>query len=86
MASDFNRSETQRFGGTVSTVERAYQLAATPRCRTLADLAILLKREGYSGVDEHLRGASLRRALRALLAHDGATASAAAADDTVGTC
>jgi hypothetical protein len=86
MASDFSRSETQRFGGTVSTVERAYQLAATARCRTLTDLAILLKREGYSGVDEHLRGASLRRTLRALLADQGATASPAAADDIVATC
>ena len=86
MASDFSRCETQRFGGTVSTVERAYQLAATPRCRTLTDLASLLKREGYSGVDEHLRGASLRRTLRALMASQGATAAAPAADDTVGTC
>ena len=86
MAIDFNRSETQRFGGTVSTVERAYQLVATPRCRTLSDLAVLLKREGYSGVDEHLRGGSLRRTLRAMMASQGATASPAPADDTVGAC
>lgn len=86
MASEFNRNETQRFGGTVSTVERAYQLAATPQCRTLTELAILLKREGYSGVDEHLRGASLRRTLRALMASHGVAASPAPGDDTVGTC
>ncbi|MEA1013798.1 hypothetical protein [Sphingosinicella sp. LY1275] len=86
MTSECNRSETHRFGGTVSTVERAYQLAATPQCRTLTDLAILLKREGYSGVDEHLRGASLRRTLRALIASQGAAASPVPPDDTVATC
>ena len=46
------------------TVERAFQLA--PECQTIDELRAKLDREGFSGVDAHLKG-SLRKELKKLL-------------------
>lgn len=50
------------------TVERAFQLARSGTCRTLADIRAQLIRERYAGVSEHLVGPSLRRDLTRLCA------------------
>jgi hypothetical protein len=49
----------------VGTVQRAYELA--PFCGTVEQIRIRLKREGYSMVEEHLSGTSIRSDLRKLL-------------------
>ena len=48
----------------MSTVERAFELAATSRYRTISDLEKQLKREGYASVAAHLNGSSIRKQLR----------------------
>lgn len=45
-----------------SIIERAFQLAGD--CTSLDDVRLKLKREGYSNVDAHLGGASIRADLR----------------------
>lgn len=50
----------------VGTVERAYQLARSGRCRSVGDIRAELKREGLGAVDSHLAGPSLRRELSRL--------------------
>lgn len=47
------------------TVERAFELA--PESATLEELRQKLKREGYSQVEEHLSGGSLRSDLKKML-------------------
>jgi hypothetical protein len=50
-----------------TTVERAFELARLGACRTLPELAGLLKRERHDAVDAHLAGPSIREELRRLL-------------------
>jgi hypothetical protein len=42
-------------------------LAGSGQCESLEDLRKLLKREGYSSIDEHLAGPSLRLQLKSLI-------------------
>lgn len=42
----------------LSTVERAFQLAK--HCATVDEIRAKLKKEGYSNVDAHLTGGSIR--------------------------
>lgn len=46
-------------------IERAYELA--PECGTVDEIRAALRREGYSNVDAHLAGGSIRADLRKLL-------------------
>ncbi len=48
------------------TVERAFELARTGRCRTLPDIVALLKRERHDAVEAHLAGPSIRKDLKRL--------------------
>lgn len=50
------------------TVERAFQLAK--ECRSIEEIRVRLRREGYSNVDGHLQGPSIRRDLTKLLNAD----------------
>lgn len=49
-----------------TTVERAFDLARLGGCRTLPDIAAILKGEHHDSVDAHLAGPSIRRDLRRL--------------------
>jgi len=44
-------------------IERAYQIARTGVCLTIAEIERHLKSEGYDGVDTHLADKELRREL-----------------------
>jgi hypothetical protein len=46
------------------TVERAYQLARSGMCGTIAHIEAQLVREHHSNVSAHLSGSALRKALR----------------------
>lgn len=48
------------------TVERAFELARTGRCRTLPDIVALLKQERHDAVEAHLAGPSIRKDLKRL--------------------
>ena len=48
------------------TVERAYQLAGSGRCRNMAELRKVLKEEGCESIDAQLTGSTIRRDLRDL--------------------
>jgi hypothetical protein len=50
-----------------TAVERAFELAKSGEVSGIAEIAKILNREGYSVQDIH--GPSLRRQLRALIAH-----------------
>lgn len=52
----------------MTLVERAFTLAQSGDCRSLSEMEKQLKREGYSSVSEHLRGGSLRKQLKTLIA------------------
>jgi hypothetical protein len=52
----------------MTILERAFELAAAGDCRTVSELEKRLKREGYSAVEAHLGGSSIRKQLRGLLA------------------
>ena len=52
--------------GRPTTIERAYQLASSGACPTVADIKIQLRKEGYS--DNHLIGPVLLASLRRLCA------------------
>ena len=47
-----------------TTVERAFELARSGSCRTVPEIAAVLKREWHDAVDAHLAGQSIRRDLR----------------------
>jgi hypothetical protein len=64
-------------GGELSTIERAIQLARTSSCTSIDDIRKSLRREGYSGIDEHLAGSSIKKTLQeqmALRRRDAASA------------
>lgn len=50
-----------------STLERALDLARVSHCRTVEDIKRRLIEEGYSGVQQHLSGLSIRKQLRTLI-------------------
>ena len=51
----------------LTTMERAYQLARSAECATLADLRGRLSREGYGDVPMQIQGRELCRTLRRLM-------------------
>ena len=54
--------------GTEGTIERALELARDGHHRSMSDLEMRLKREGFDHVYEHLRGSSIRQQLRQAMA------------------
>jgi hypothetical protein len=50
------------------TVKRAFELA--PQCKTIDEIRIKLKNEGYANVVEHLQGLGIQKELRARLRKD----------------
>lgn len=61
-------------------IERAYQIAASGKARTVEDIRDALKREGYASVEMNMQGMALRRSLRDLCrAHWKASAGRLAA-------
>lgn len=49
-----------------TTLERAYELARSGRCRTVGEIKTRLQQEGHERVQDRLYGASLTSALRKL--------------------
>jgi len=49
-----------------STVERAYQLAGSGRCRSVDEIRLRLKAERHDQVEAHLAGRAIRGDLRKL--------------------
>jgi hypothetical protein len=47
-----------------TTIERAYQLAESGTCRTIADVKRQLQVEGFSNIQDQLFGLSTTKALR----------------------
>ncbi len=60
----------------IGTIERAFQLARSGACHSVADIRTQLSAEGHEGVHGHLNGSSIQRQLRAALAARGVSASA----------
>jgi hypothetical protein len=56
-----------------SIIHRAFGLAASGSCRTVAELEKALKREGFTQVSDHLCGPSLRSQLKKLMAQPAST-------------
>lgn len=52
----------------IGTVERAFQLARSGRCRTVDEIRAELRREGHDSVEGHLAGLAIRGDLRRLCA------------------
>ena len=50
-----------------STLERAFVLAESGSCRTVADIRIQLKKEQADSVDAHLSGSMIQRQLKSRL-------------------
>lgn len=55
----------------LSTVERAFQLARTGTCHSVVEIRRRLHVEGYDGVHGHLNGSTIQRQLREALAARG---------------
>lgn len=53
--------------GRATTLERAFEIAREGSCATLSDLARMLGREHYLGVEPQLSGRGLRIQLRAIM-------------------
>lgn len=51
-----------------TTLERALELARESSCRDVEQIKRTLNAEGYSGVDQHLAGLSIRKQIRATIA------------------
>lgn len=49
-----------------TTIERAFALARSGTCASVADIRAALKRERYDQVEAHLSGQAITRQLRAL--------------------
>lgn len=47
-----------------TTIERAFQIARGGRCRSVVEIGEQLRREGFSDVQAHLGGFSIRRQLK----------------------
>lgn len=50
----------------ISTLERAFELARSGQCSSTTDIRLHLKRERFDSVDAHLQGPSITRQLRKL--------------------
>lgn len=51
-----------------STIQRAYELAEAGEALDLSTLKAMLSAEGYTQIDAHLEGRTVRAALRNLMA------------------
>ena len=49
-------------------IERAFQLARSGACRKVADIHQRLRREGFTQVQDHLQGRSIKGQLSKLMA------------------
>ncbi|MBB4857208.1 hypothetical protein HNO88_000515 [Novosphingobium chloroacetimidivorans] len=49
------------------TVTRAFEIARAGTCKNVEDIKRQLKREGYSSVDEHLNGPTIKKQLAAAI-------------------
>ena len=58
---------------TENIIERAFQLARSSK--TIEEIRRILRQEGYSNVDAHLEGASIKADLKKRLARPGTAAS-----------
>lgn len=61
--------------GQTSTIERAFQLARSGACHSVADIRAQLTAEGHDGVHGHLNGSSIQRQLKEALAARGVSAT-----------
>ena len=50
-----------------TTIERAFELARSGRCRTLVELKARLRREGFDQIEFHLGGKLTKRQLHDLM-------------------
>jgi hypothetical protein len=50
-----------------STLERALELARQSTCRSVEEIRRTLKTEGYSNIEQHLAGASIKKQLTAAI-------------------
>jgi len=48
-------------------IARAFQLAQDGTCRTISEVRSKLSKEGFTSVDAHLAGSSIRKQLKAML-------------------
>ncbi|WP_293873212.1 hypothetical protein [Sphingomonas sp. UBA978] len=60
----------------IGTIERAFQLARSGACHSVADIRTQLTAEGHDGVHGHLNGSTIQRQLKDALAARGLTSSA----------
>ena len=60
----------------ISTVERAFQLARTGVCHSVVEIRRRLNAEGFEGVQGHLNGSTIQRQLREALATRGISTGA----------
>jgi hypothetical protein len=60
----------------ISTVERAFQLARTGACHSVNEIRRRLHAEGHEGVHSHLNGSTIQRQLREALAARGISPNA----------
>ena len=51
-----------------TTLERALELARESSCRDVEQIKRTLNAEGYSGVEQHLAGLSIRKQIRTTIA------------------
>lgn len=52
----------------LSTLERAFQLAGGPSCRSVSDIKRQLQKENYEAVEAHLAGTGIKQQLASRLA------------------
>jgi hypothetical protein len=52
----------------ITTLERAFALAADGSCHSIADIRTRLKREQYDSVDAHLAGSVIQKQLKVRIA------------------
>jgi hypothetical protein len=67
VANRWSASYLASMSDTLSTVERAFEIARSGVSPSIDDLKRRLKREGYDSVDAHLMGASIKRELTLLI-------------------
>jgi hypothetical protein len=49
------------------TVSRAFEIARLGTCKSISDVRRQLKQEGYSSIDEHFSGPTMKKQLNELL-------------------
>ncbi len=64
-----------------TTIERAFALAESGSCRSVADIRRALVSERFSNVDAHLAGSAIKKQLNAILARAAASRENSAPTD-----